>query len=154
MQVSGIANNSGIIGAYSYDAWGNPIGTNTAGSAEEQLLNANPLRYRGYIYDTETGFYYLQSRYYDPNTGRFLNADDVMFIGATGTVLSANIFTYCENDAVNNSDSTGYLTGVYELPIAAKIILKLSSILPKLIGSLTASLSSIKAALASIAIPF
>lgn len=77
-------------------------------------MNANPLRYRGYIYDTETGLYYLQSRYYDPVTGRFLNADDVMFLGATGTVLSTNIFAYCENDAVNMVDPGGHLYISYE----------------------------------------
>ena len=70
-------------------------------------LNANPLRYRGYIYDSDTGFYYLQSRYYDPVVGRFLNADDVMFLGATGTVLSCNLFAYCENDGVNKIDFNG-----------------------------------------------
>lgn len=104
MQVSEIANNSGTIGTYSYDAWGNPIGTNTAGSAEDVLLATNPLRYRGYIYDTETGLYYLQSRYYDPNTGRFLNADDVQFLGDSQTLLGYNLFSYCENNIINKID--------------------------------------------------
>lgn len=48
----------------------------------------NPIRYRGYYYDTETGLYYLQSRYYDPHTGRFINADDIAFLGATGMATS------------------------------------------------------------------
>ena len=53
------------------------------------------------------GMYYLQSRYYDPNTGRFINADDTNYLNATGTVLGCNLFAYCENDPVNFSDSTG-----------------------------------------------
>lgn len=69
----------------------------------------NPIRYRGYYYDTETGLYYLQSRYYAPDTGRFINADDVAFLGVTGTVLSCNLFAYCENDPVNAIDLGGYL---------------------------------------------
>ena len=101
--VIGIANNNGTIGTYSYDAWGNLIGTNAAGSAEEQLLNANPLRYRGYIYDTETGFYYLQSRYYDPEVCRFINADGQL----NGGLLGNNLYAYCENNPVNYNDVEG-----------------------------------------------
>lgn len=69
----------------------------------------NPIRYRRYYYDTETGLYYLQSRYYDPDTGRFINADDVAFLGATGTALSCNLFAYCENNPAILFDESGYL---------------------------------------------
>ena len=58
---------------YTYDAWGNPL--TTSGSLAATLGEQNPLRYRGYVYDTETGLYYLQSRYYNPGWGRFINAD-------------------------------------------------------------------------------
>ena len=68
------------------------------------------MRYRGYYYDTETGFCYLQSRYYDPETGRFLNADDVDYIGYSGKQLSYNIFAYCENNAVCCIDICGFIT--------------------------------------------
>ena len=67
----------------------------------------NPIRYRGYYYDNETGLYYLQSCYYDPDTGRFINADNVAFLGATGTALSCNLFAYCENNPVNCSVPNG-----------------------------------------------
>ena len=66
-----------------------------------------PIRYRRYYYDTETGLYYLQSRYYDPDTGRFINANDVAVLSTTGTTLSCNLFAYCENDPVNCSDPSG-----------------------------------------------
>ena len=90
--------------SYVYDAWGN---TKSA-SGNPILRELNPFRYRSYVYDEETGLYYLQSRYYDPQTGRFINADDTAFIGATGTALSGNIFAYCENNPINKVDNYGY----------------------------------------------
>ena len=68
----------------------------------------NPFRYRGYYYDNETGFYYLNSRYYDPETGRFLNADDPeILLEEQGDLLQYNQFAYCFNNPVNMLDSTG-----------------------------------------------
>ena len=67
----------------------------------------NPIRYRGYYYDVETGFYYLNSRYYDSGLGRFLNADDMAFLGASGTVLGYNLYGYCENEPVMRVDCCG-----------------------------------------------
>ena len=57
----------------------------------------NPLRYRGYVYDDETGLYYLQSRYYDPVTGRFLNADETTYLDFTDTLFNTNLYSYCDN---------------------------------------------------------
>ena len=92
---------------YEYDAWGRELSWSTYDSGYAGLIFNNPLTYRGYIYDSETGFYYLQSRYYDPTIGRFLNADDTAFLGASGTLLSWNLFGYCENNFVNKIDETG-----------------------------------------------
>ena len=64
---------------YAYDAWGNLL--STTGGMAVTLGRYNPLRYRGYVYDTETGFYYLQSRYYDPELSRFINADTLVSTG-------------------------------------------------------------------------
>ena len=89
-----------VVASYSYDPWGKLL------SSSGTLANVNPLRYRGYYYDSETGFYYLQSRYYDPEIGRFINADSYASTDATG-LLSTNMFAYCENDPVNKSDPTG-----------------------------------------------
>ena len=88
------------VASYTYDPWGKIISSSGA------LADINPLRYRGYYYDSETGFYYLQSRYYDPEIGRFINADSYASTDATG-LLSTNMFAYCENDPVNKSDPTG-----------------------------------------------
>ena len=66
----------------------------------------HPFRYRGYVYDDETGLYYLQSRYYDPKTGRFLNAD-IYFDTASGSSLSTNMFAYCENCSTLKIDING-----------------------------------------------
>ncbi len=64
----------------------------------------NPLRYRGYVYDNETALYYLQSRYYDPDVGRFINAVSLV---DTETIIGHNLFVYCWNNPVNVEDSSG-----------------------------------------------
>ncbi len=104
--------NGNLIAKYSYDPWGKLLSVTPNGWLDEQnayyleVAEANPLRYRGYYYDAETGFYYLQSRYYDPEIGRFINADSYASTDATG-LLSTNMFAYCENDPVNKSDPDG-----------------------------------------------
>ena len=86
---------------YTYDAWGKPL--SVTDTTSNSVGTQNPFRYRGYYYDTETGLYYLQSRYYDPDTGRFINADGQLNEG----VLGYNMFAYCENNPVNGSDPDG-----------------------------------------------
>lgn len=92
------------VASYVYDAWGNIKDT----KGEPTIREINPIRYRGYVYDTETSLYYLQSRYYDPFTGRFLNADIYCDTG-TSTPLSTNMFAYCENNPISNADEGGYI---------------------------------------------
>ena len=100
--VAYIVNDFGNIkGYYTYDAWGNV--TEIYGDIAE----VNPIRYRGYVYDTETGYYYLNSRYYDPELCRFISADDTDYLGANQTVGSYNLFSYCENNPVNLYDPAG-----------------------------------------------
>ena len=89
---------------YTYDAWGKVL--STTGSLASTIGQSNPYRYRGYWYDSETGLYYLQSRYYDPQTGRFINADG--FVSTGQGVLSCNMFAYCENNPVCRVDAQGY----------------------------------------------
>lgn len=91
------------VAEYAYDAWGNML---TEDNGTLTIGKLNPFRYRSYVYDEETGLYYLQSRYYDPLTGRFVNAD-VYADTQSGTPLSTNMFAYCENNAINNVDYSG-----------------------------------------------
>ena len=97
-----------VLVEYEYDAWGNCT-IAYAHDSYGDLATMNPIRYRSYFYDFETGFYYLQSRYYDPQIRRFINADDPGMLGASGPFLSYNLYAYCENNPVNNVDSYGYL---------------------------------------------
>lgn len=100
-----------VAASYTYDAWGKLLSVkdgsnvNVPASTTFHVANLNPYRYRGYIYDTETGLYYLQSRYYDPITGRFLNADDTQFIKSQ--VLSSDLYTYCLNNPIIHLDGNG-----------------------------------------------
>ena len=93
--------NGDIVANYYYDAWGNvtQITGNTA------LAQTNPLRYRSYYYDSETGYYHLKSRYYSPEVGRFLNADGI--INANNDVLGNNLFVYCSNNPISFCDPSG-----------------------------------------------
>ena len=100
-----ITNSAGtIVATYTYDAWGKLRASTDTDSLH--IGTINPLRYRGYYYDTETGFYYLNSRYYNPTWGRFINADVISFLGANG-IISYNLFTYCEDNPVVGYDPDG-----------------------------------------------
>ena len=91
-----------VVG-YVYDAWGKLI--KTTGTASSSLGLYNPLRYRGYVYDRETGLYYLQSRYYNPEIGRFINADRYISTGVG--ILGYNMFAYCNNNPIRFVDYSG-----------------------------------------------
>lgn len=92
---------------YTYtDAWGNHSAYTTTGATEGARYN--PFRYRGYYYDTDLGMYYLQSRYYDPHTCRFINADDILYLGASGDLISLNLYAYCSNNPVIGYDPYGH----------------------------------------------
>ncbi len=101
-----------IIATYEYDAWGKIV--SVTGSNLE-IANLNPFRYRGYYYDTDIGMYYLQSRYYDPQIRRFINCDDVRFIGVTGNEATYNPFSYCLNNPLSYIDPYGFLTSFGEI---------------------------------------
>ncbi len=88
---------------YTYDTWGKKV--TTTGSLAGTLGLFQPFRYRGYVYDWETGFYYLQSRYYDPTTGRFISADVLLSTGQG--VLGHNCYAYCLGNPGNMTDDGG-----------------------------------------------
>ena len=80
------SNNGGIVVEYTYDAWGNVI--SITGELASTVGQINPFRYRGYYYDSDTGLYYLNSRYYDSQVGRFINADGIL--GDASTAVGYN----------------------------------------------------------------
>ena len=96
-----VVNASGtVVASYDYDPYGKVL------SATGTLANVNPLRYRAYVYDQETGLYYVSGRYYDPEIGRWINADALV---DQSSVLGYNLFAYCCNNPVNMADTTGNL---------------------------------------------
>jgi len=106
--VTGITDvDDNLVVEYSYDAWGKLLNVADS-SGDAHIGQKNPFLYRGYYYDSETGLYYLNSRYYDPQTGRFLNADDTSTLQASqGHLLSTNLFAYCVNNPIIYSDPNG-----------------------------------------------
>lgn len=108
--ITAIADSTGtILAKYTYDVWGKILSITDANGNDvsanaSHIANINPLRYRGYYYDSETGLYYLLSRYYDPETCRFVNADGLI---DQSSALGYNLFAYCHNNPVNKSDTSG-----------------------------------------------
>ena len=106
--------NGKVVVQYVYDAWGNHAVLDSNGNdltSSSHIGNRNPFRYRGYFYDVETGLYYLQTRYYDPEVGRFLNMDDVSYADPE-QFHGLNLYAYCGNDPVNRIDPNGTFWGM------------------------------------------
>ena len=104
--VIGIVNaNTEVVVRYAYDAFGHSA--ISFDISEIGIGSINPFRYRGYYFDVETGLYYLQSRFYDANTRRYINADEIETVCFDSNVLLPNVFAYCKNNVVNESDESG-----------------------------------------------
>ena len=112
-----INGNGDFVVEYYYDAWGRLL--STTGTLATTLGANNPLRYRGYVYDTETGLYYLQSRYYNPTWGRFINADKQL---ATDSIIGLNLFVYCNDNPVNMYDPNGEMAITTLILIGSAIV--------------------------------
>lgn len=109
-----------ILAQYEYDAWGNHTVTDrygTVNTSSSFIGNINPFRYRGYYYDVETGFYYLQTRYYDPSICRFINADNYELVATlSGVPGQLNLYAYCNNNPIMYTDPTGlWIETVFDL---------------------------------------
>ena len=102
-----VDSNGAVAVAYEYDPWGKEISHTTSGSDGEKLYGYNALKYRGYYYDAETGFYYVSSRYYDPEVGRFINADTTDVLDVQSDLHDKNLYAYCDNNPVMRKDLNG-----------------------------------------------
>jgi len=113
--IIGILDNTGVqVVYYQYDSWGNPL--TPTGSSASTIGADNPFRYRGYYLDSETGLYYLNSRYYDSTVGRFINADNQI---NNNSIIGPNLYSYCYNNPIALYDNDGnepltlLIVGVY-----------------------------------------
>ena len=98
-------NTGKVVVKYRYDAWGKCQTTVTDDNAS-MIAELNPFRYRSYYYDTETGFYFLQTRYYDPEIGRFMTIDDISYLDPE-SINGLNLYAYCLNNPVMHADPSG-----------------------------------------------
>jgi RHS repeat-associated protein len=117
--IIGILDSTGIqVVYYQYDSWGNPL--TPTGSLASTIGTDNPFRYRGYYLDSETGLYYLNSRYYDSSVGRFINADGL--ISSSSSLLGTNMYGYCENNPISFVDKSGKLAIVDDAILGLTIL--------------------------------
>ena len=102
--IVGILNENYVqVVSYEYDSWGNIV--SIVDSTDEKIGTINPFRYRSYYYDNETQLYYLNNRYYNPKWKRFISPDS--YLCANRDIISNNLYVYCSNNPINNSDNTG-----------------------------------------------
>ena len=123
-----------VVTEYKYDSWGKVL--SVTGSAANTIGLLNPLRYRGYFYDNDLGFYLLETRYYDPETGRFINIDEVLDNRAPG---NHNLYCYCKNNPINLKDVDGNLPW-----LAIGIAIGVSTVVGAAIGGIAGALSAKK----------
>ena len=128
------------VATYEYDSWGKILSVKDNNGNEivnpNHIAHINPFRYRSYYYDRETELYYLNSRYYNPEWGRFLNADGI--IGANGDILSYNLYAYASNNPIMFSDPSGY--GI--ISIIKKAVSIVANLLIKSNSNITAAVNN------------
>ena len=117
-----------------FDSWGKLL--STSGSLASTLGKNNPFRYRGCVYDEETGFYYLQSRYYNPEVGRFISSDVLLSTGQG--VLGHNAYAYCGNNPIVREDTQGNLWGLIAAAVGAVTGAVVGAVTGAVTGAITA----------------
>ncbi len=117
-----------------FDSWGKLL--STSGSLASTLGKNNPFRYRGYVCDEETGFYYLQSRYYNPEVGRFISSDVLLSTGQG--VLGHNAYAYCGNNPIVREDTQGNLWGLIAAAVGAVTGAVVGAVTGAVTGAITA----------------
>ena len=125
-----------VVARYLYDPWGVPTVCNpdgTANASADFIGNKNPFRYRGYYYDRETGWYYLNSRYYDPELCRFLNADVIDApIADLYSLTDKNLFAYCDNNPITRSDEGGHFWHAVVGAVVGAVVSTVSTVVSNL----------------------
>lgn len=161
--ICAILDSSGnVVVQYKYDAWGNHAALywNKVNEKEQYsevdvaafdenyahnktLAELNPFRYRGYFYDEETGLYYLKSRYYDPEVGRFITIDDIQILSISKKVINGlNLYCYCNNNPVNDRDESGYIFGFLLGLLVGAIVGAVVSVAGTFVGDVVGNLIS------------
>ncbi len=148
--IVGILDNAGsLVVEYKYDAWGKPTLVRTLTTAYEALAELNPFRYRGYVYDEETGLYYLRSRYYSTNCGRFINVDS--YSGKLGQSYAHNLSAYSYNSPIAFIDKDGYSATVVEtigriyFDVSSIDWNKVGNVFAKIVGAVAVAVASYRA---------
>ncbi len=130
--VTDIYQSNNWVAHYTYDAFGNHTvydPRNDSYPTHSSFIgNLNPIRYRSYFYDTDLGLYYLQSRYYDPQTGRFINADTLDYLEPE-SVNGLNLYCYCYNNPVSYTDPSGHAA------ISIGLLMAIGAIVGAVIGA-------------------
>ncbi len=142
--IVGIYNsNYELICTYEYDSYGQVVSIkDVLGNLiedENHIANINPYRYRSYYYDKETKLYYLNSRYYNPEWGRFINADGI--IGTSESYLGYNLYAYCENNPIINVDSEGNIALALLGGLAALALLAVAATAPRVMSPVTGAIT-------------
>lgn len=119
------ANGAQVV-EYMYNAWGNLLNKN--GSLASTLGTLNPFRYRGYVYDEETGLYYVEKRFYNPAWCRFLSPDSISLIGVgENPLVNSNVFAYCSNNPLSRKDESGEFWHQILLKVAVGVAVQYAS---------------------------
>ena len=128
-----LKSNGESAGYYRYDAWGDDVDWWEI----EEIICYNPLLYRGYFYDRVSGYYYLQTRFYDPSVGRFISAD--AYVSTGQGVLGYNMFAYCNNNPVMYIDPSGqsFISTIISLLIVEEMMIKTIAVLVRYIKPLS-----------------
>ena len=137
--------NGNTVVSYGYDAWGAPLWC--TGELAETLGKVQPFRYRGYVFDEETGLYYLRSRYYNAQWGRFVNADDRLSKNETD-ICGKSLYVYCSNNPLNRVDPNGEAWWAWA--VGAAVIVASIAIVGVTMGGATAGLAVFYTALGAI----
>ena len=141
------------VASYAYDAWGKVLVVNNY--TDDNIGDLNPIRYRSYYYDVETGLYYLNSRYYDPEVGRFINADTTDVLeNAQYDINGLNLYAYCDNNPVADRDDEGDASFWKKLVKAVAVVVVVAAVAATVAAATAATGGAAGAALCAVASTF